>query len=143
MDITQGGIEFVDALLKRIVPEYDEGQVNIDKIARFNGKRTKILVSSNDEKVDPVGVFVGHHGDRINTVLSLLNGEKIDIIENTEDPVRLVQDVLKPAKTRSIEIANGKAIVKVDEDQKSLAIGKGAVNIRLATQLTGLRIELV
>ena len=117
--------------------------VNIEKIARFNGKRTKILVSSNDEKVDPVGVFVGHHGDRINTVLSLLNGEKIDIIEQTNDPIRLVQDVLKPAKTKSIEIANGRAVVKVDEDQKSLAIGKGAVNIRLATQLTGLRIELV
>ncbi len=143
LDITQWWVEFVEALLKRIVPEYDEWVVNIEKIARFNGKRTKILVSSNDEKVDPVGVFVGHHGDRINTVLSLLNGEKIDIIEQTNDPIRLVQDVLKPAKTKSIEIANGRAVVKVDEDQKSLAIGKGAVNIRLATQLTGLRIELV
>lgn len=143
LDITQWWIEFIEALLKRIVPEYDEWVVAIEKIARFNGKRTKILVSSTDEKVDPVGVFVGYHGDRINTVLSLLNGEKIDIIEQTDDPIRLVQDVLKPAKTQSIEIVNGKAIVKVAEDQKSLAIGKWAVNIRLATQLTGLRIELV
>ena len=101
------------------------------------------MVTTDDEKIDPVGVFVGHHGDRINTVLSLLNGEKMDIIEWTEDPVKLVIDCLKPAKTLSVDIKNGKATVKVPEDQKSLAIGKGAVNIRLATQLTGLRIELI
>lgn len=143
LDITQGGIEFVEALLKRIVPEYDEGLVKIEKIVRFAGKRTKILVSTDDEKIDPVGVFVWHHGDRINTVLSLLNGEKIDIIEHIDDPHRLVTDALKPARVTSIEIKNGKAYVKVPEDQKSLAIGKGAINIRLATQLTGMRIELI
>ena len=136
LDITQGGVEFIEALLKRIVPEYDEGLVKIIKTVRFAGKRTKILVASEDEKIDPVGVFVGHHGDRINTVLSLLNGEKIDIIEWSDDPVKLVIDCLKPARTLSTEIKNGKAIVQVPEDQKSLAIGKGAVNIRLATQLT-------
>jgi len=143
LDITQGGVEFIEALLKRIVPEYEEGRVMIEKIVRSAGKRTKILVFSEDEKIDPVGVFVGHHGDRINTILSLLNGEKIDIIEQIDDPHRLVTDSLKPARVTSVEIKNGKAYVQVPEDQKSLAIGKGAVNIRLATQLTGLRIELI
>lgn len=85
LDITQSGPDFIDALLKRIVPEYEEGLVNIEKVVRMTGKRTKMLVSSNDENIDPVGVFVGHRGDRINTILSLLNGEKIDIIEVQAD----------------------------------------------------------
>lgn len=149
LDITQGGPEFIDALLKRIVPEYEEGMVTIDKIVRITGKRTKMLVSTDDEKIDPVGVFVGHRGDRINTILSLLNGEKIDIIERTGNldderaEIQLVRDALKPANINSVEIADGKAIVKLPEDQKALAIGKWAINIKLASQLTGLRIELV
>ena len=147
LDITQAGPEFIDALLKRIVPEYEEGVVSIDKIARITGKRTKMIVSTEDEKIDPVGVFVGHRGDRINTILSLLNGEKIDIIENAWDDdkaeIKLVKDSLRPAKINSVEIKDGKATVKLPDDQKSLAIGKGATNIKLATQLTGLRIELV
>ncbi len=141
--ITQAGTEFIEALLKRIVPEYEEGQVKVEKTVRITGKRTKMIVSSDDEKIDPVGVFVGHRGDRINTVLSLLNGEKIDFIEDTGDEYRLVMDSLKPAKITSVKIADGKATVELPEDQKALAIGKGAVNIKLASQLTGLRIELV
>jgi N utilization substance protein A len=102
-----------------------------------------MLVSSDDEKIDPVGVFVGHRGDRINTILSLLNGEKIDIIEDADNEIKLVMDCLKPAKINSVDITDGKATVKLPEDQKALAIGKGAINIKLASQLTGLRIELV
>lgn len=102
-----------------------------------------MVVVSHDEKVDPVGVFVGHHGDRINTILSLLNGEKIDIIEDTGDEVRLVMDVLKPAKATSVKIEESKVFVNVPEDQKALAIGKGAVNIKLAGQIVGKRIELI
>lgn len=148
LDITQSGSEFIDALLKRIVPEYEEGMVSIDKIVRITGKRTKMLVSTEDEKIDPVGVFVGHRGDRINTILSLLNGEKIDIIEKTSDneekaEIQLVIDSLKPAKITHVDIKDGKATVKLPEDQKALAIGKWAINIKLASQLTGLRIELV
>lgn len=143
LNITQAGPEFIEALLKRIVPEFEEGRVTIEKIVRITGKRTKIIVSSDDEKIDPVGVFVGHRGDRINTILSLLDGEKIDFIEDTGDEYRLVMDVLKPAKVTSVQISDGKATVELPEDQKALAIGKGAVNIKLAGQLTGLRIELV
>ncbi len=141
--ITQAGTEFIEALLKRIVPEFEEGQVRVTKTVRITWKRTKMIVASDDEKIDPVGVFVGHRGDRINTVLSLLNGEKIDFIEDTGDEHRLVIDSLKPAKITSVKIADGKATVELPEDQKALAIGKGAVNIKLASQLTGLRIELV
>lgn len=147
LDITQGGPEFIDALLKRIVPEYEEELVTIDKIVRITGKRTKMLVSTDDEKVDPVGVFVGHRGERINTILSLLGGEKIDIIEKTGDDeaaqIQLVRDSLKPAKIDKVEFRDEKALVKLAEDQKALAIGKWAVNIKLASQLVGLRIELI
>jgi N utilization substance protein A len=129
--------------LKRIVPEFEEGKVQIDKIVRITGKRTKMIVSSDDEKIDPVGVFVGHRGDRINTILSLLNGEKMDFIEDTGDEYRLVMDALKPAKITSVKVEDGTAKVELPEDQKALAIGKGAVNIKLASQLTGLRIELL
>lgn len=142
LDITQAGIEFIDALLKRIVPEYEEGKVTIEKMVRITGKRTKILVSSFDEKIDPVGVFVGPHGDRINTVLSLLNGEKIDFIEQADDDAKLIADALKPARINRVTITEDKAYVDLPEDQKPLAIGKGAVNIKLAVQLTGFRIEL-
>ncbi|USN54404.1 MAG: transcription termination factor NusA [Candidatus Peribacteria bacterium] len=143
LHITQSGPEFIEALLKRIVPEFEEGKVQIDKIVRITGKRTKMIVSSDDEKIDPVGVFVGHRGDRINTILSLLNGEKIDFIEDTGDEYRLVMDALKPARITSVKIENGTAIIELPEDQKALAIGKGAVNIKLASQLTGLRLELI
>lgn len=142
LHITQSGTEFIEALMKRIVPEYAEWVVNIEKIVRITGKRSKIVVSSNDEKVDPVGVFVGHHGDRINTVLSLLNGEKIDIIEDTDDQVKLIRDVLKPAQVNHVRLTESKAYVDVPEEQKAMAIGKGAVNIKLAGQIVWMRIEL-
>lgn len=82
LDITQSSPDYVEAILKKIVPELEEGLVKIEKIARIPGKKTKILVSSDDERIDPVGVMVGSGGDRINTVLSLLDGEKIDYIED-------------------------------------------------------------
>ena len=143
--ITQSGTDFITALLKRIVPEYEEGLVEVRKIVRITGKRTKMVVASLDEKIDPVWVFVGHRGDRINTVLSLLNGEKIDIIEDKEDEIMLIVDALRPARVGTVRIEEDemKAYVELPEDQKALAIGKWAVNIKLAGQLAGMRIELV
>lgn len=143
LDITQAWTEFVEALLRRIVPELEEGKVYIDKIVRVTGKRTKMVVWSNDEKIDPVGVFVGHAGDRISTILSLLDGEKIDFIEYSGDDVKLIIDSLKPAKVDNVSIKGDKVKVKLPADQKSLAIGKGASNIKLASMLTGYRIELI
>jgi len=142
LEITQSTTEYIEAILRKIVPELEENIVGIEKIVRIPGKRTKIIVYSNEEKVDPVGVMVGSKGDRINTVLSLLDGEKIDFIEDTEDPIQLIKNCLKPAQINSVELLDNKAIVMMDESQKALAIGKWASNVKLATQLTGYQIEI-
>lgn len=144
LDITQSSPDYVEAILKKIVPEFEAGTIRIDNIARIAGKKTKILVSSTQDGIDPVGVMVGHKGDRINTVLSLLDGEKVDFIETIEDQKELIIRLLKPAQIEKIDIKeNGKVIVKVEESQKPLAIGKGASNIKLASQLSGCQIEVV
>ena len=146
LDITQSSPDYVEAILKKIVPEFESGAVQIDNIARIAGKKTKILVSSTQDWVDAVGVMVGHKGDRINTVLSLLDGEKVDFVQNTEDPTQLIIGLLKPAQVeeKNVEFkSNGKVVVKIDESQKPLAIGKGASNIKLASQLSGYQIEVI
>jgi len=93
-------------------------------MARIPGQKTKIVVISNNEKVDPVGVMVGSKGDRINTVLSLLDGEKIDFIEEVGDSVQMIKNCLKPAHIDNVEIKDKKAIVTMEENQKALAIGR-------------------
>ena len=145
LDISQTNGEYIGAILEKIVPELADGTINIERIARMAGKKTKVIVSSNDEKIDPVGVMVGHKGDRINTVLSLLDGEKIDFIESDEDTAEFIKKLLKPAQVNSVEILpdGKKALVKVEEEQKPLAIGKGASNIRLASQIVGMNLEVI
>ena len=146
LDITQSSPDYVEAILKKIVPEFESGAVQVDNIARIAGKKTKILVSSTQDWVDAVGVMVGHKWDRINTVLSLLDGEKVDFVQNTEDPTQLIIGLLKPAQVeeKNVEFKpNGKVVVKIDESQKPLAIGKGASNIKLASQLSGYQIEVI
>lgn len=146
LDITQSSPDYVEAILKKIVPEFESGAVQIDNIARIAGKKTKILVSSTQDWVDAVGVMVGHKWDRINTVLSLLDGEKVDFVQNTEDLTQLIIGLLKPAQVeeKNVEFKpNGKVVVKIDESQKPLAIGKGASNIKLASQLSGYQIEVI
>ena len=145
LDISQTNGEFIGAILEKIVPELADGTVNIDRIARAAGRKTKVVVSSNDEKIDPVGVMVGHKGDRINTVLSLLDGEKIDFIETNNNTVDFIKALLKPAQVENVEILpdGKKALITVPEDQKPLAIGKGASNIRLASQLCGMSLEVI
>jgi N utilization substance protein A len=142
LEITQSSSEYIEAILRKIVPEIEEGSVNIVKIARLPGLKSKIVVSSNSEKVDPIGVMVGSKGDRINTVLSLLDGEKIDFVEEVGDSVQMIKNCLRPANIESVEIKDKRAIVKMDESQKALAIGKGASNVKLASQITGYQIEI-
>jgi len=142
LEITQSSAEYIEAILKKIVPELEEWVVNVDKIVRIPGKRTKIVVSSNEEKVDPVWVMVGSKWDRINTVLSLLDWEKIDFIEKIDDPVQFIKNCLRPAQIDSVEIIDKRAIVIMHENQKALAIWKWASNVKLATQLTGYQIEI-
>lgn len=142
LEITQTSAEYIEAILRKIVPELEEWSVKIEKMARIPGLKTKIVVSSNDEKIDPVGVMVGSKWDRINTVLSLLDGEKIDFVEENGDSKQMIKNCLKPAHVDNVEIKDKKAIVTMDESQKPLAIGKWASNVKLAGQLTGYTIEI-
>jgi transcription termination/antitermination protein NusA len=144
--------KFLEELFKSEVPEITQGIVKIKSIAREAGSRSKIAVSSTDEHVDPVGALVGQRGVRVSTVMSELAGEKIDIIEWSEDPAKFVEESLSPANILKIELVEREnhfrekeqvAIVTVAEDQQSLAIGKGGQNVRLAAKLTGMKIDIV
>lgn len=137
--------QFLKELFKMEAPELASGTVEIKYIAREAGSRSKIAVHSNDPHIDPVGSCVGQRGVRVTTVMSELGGEKIDIIEYSEDPKRFIEDALSPAKVVSVEIVNEaerQAKVVVNEDQQSLAIGRGGQNVRLAAKLTGWRIDI-
>ena len=144
LDITQSSPEYVEALLRTYIAELEEGSVVIDKIARIPGKKTKILISSTVEGLDPIGVMVGERGDRIATLTSLLDGEKVDFVQSTDEPTELLIRLFAPAKVESVSFpAEGEAVVRIQEDQKPLAIGKGAVNIKLVSQLSGYRVKVI
>ena len=136
--------KFLEELFKAEAPEIANGTVVIKSIAREAGSRTKIAVASKDAHIDPVGSMVGQRGVRVSTVMSELGGEKIDIIEWSEDPKKFIEDALSPAKTLSVTIneSEKQATVLVSEDQQSLAIGKGGQNVRLAAKLTGWKIDI-
>lgn len=136
--------KFLIKLFESNTPEIAAGTVEIKAIAREAGSRTKIAVFSNDGHIDPVGSLVGQRGVRVSTVMSELGGEKIDIIEWSADQKRFVEDALSPAKVLSVTMndAEKTARVEVNEDQQSLAIGKGGQNVRLAAKLTGWRIDI-
>ena len=144
MVISRAKPAFVTKLFEREVSEISDGTVTIKAIARDPGFRTKIAVTSSEPRVDPVGACVGQRGSRVRNVVSELSGEKIDIIEWNADPAIFITNALKPAKivNMSLDEASKKAIVEVPEDQLSLAIGKRAQNARLASSLTGWRIEV-
>lgn len=136
---------FLVELFKAEAPEVAQGVVEIKAIAREPGSRSKVAVYSTDEHIDPVGALVGQRGVRVSTVMSELGGEKIDVIEWSENPEHFIEDSLSPAKILSVEIQNEeekRAIVRVSEDQQSLAIGRGGQNVRLAAKLTGWHIDI-
>ena len=136
--------KFLEELFKTEAPEVQNGTVQIKAIAREAGSRSKIAVFSSDEHIDPVGSLVGQRGVRVTTVMSELGGEKIDIIEWSDDIKRFIEDALSPAKVINVVIDDmaKKATVEVAEDQQSLAIGKGGQNVRLAAKLTGWKIDI-
>jgi N utilization substance protein A len=136
--------KFIAKLFELEVPEIANGIVEIKSIARESGSRSKIAVFSKEENVDPVGSCVGQKGTRINTIIAELGGEKIDIIEWSENPADFIANSLSPAKIIDIEIKEKtkEAMVIVDETQLSLAIGKGGQNVRLAAKLTGWKIDI-
>ncbi|MBP6874792.1 MAG: transcription termination/antitermination protein NusA [Candidatus Eisenbacteria bacterium] len=137
--------EFVLKLFEQEVPEVYEGLVEIKGIAREAGARTKIAVISHDERVDPVGACVGVKGSRVQNIVKALGGERIDIIAMSSDPLIFVSRALNPARVLSVSFMGDPKTVRavVPDDQLSLAIGKNAQNVRLASQLTGLEIQLV
>jgi N utilization substance protein A len=136
--------ELIEGLFAMEAPEIASGVVEMKSIAREAGSRSKIAVFSNDEHVDPVGSCVGQKGVRVTTVMSELNGEKIDIIPWSADPEAYISSAISPANVLSIKVIDEehKAIVEVANDQLSLAIGKGGQNVRLAAKLTGWRIDI-
>lgn len=137
--------EMVKKLFELEVPEVFSRAVEIKAIAREAGARTKIAVVSKEEGVDPIGSCVGQKGTRVQAIIDELGGEKIDIIEWNDDIEKFISSALNPAKSISIETIEdeNKAIVKMPEDQLSLAIGKKGQNVRLAAKLTGWKIDVV
>ncbi|MBS3902786.1 MAG: transcription termination/antitermination protein NusA [Anaplasmataceae bacterium] len=134
---------FVLKLFELEVPELADKTCEIKMIAREPGSRTKIAVMSNVQGVDPVGACVGQRGTRVMAVNNELGQEKIDIIEWSEEPERFIQNALSPAKVKVVEVLpRREARVYVDEDQLSLAIGRGGQNVRLAAKLTGWKIDV-
>ncbi len=136
--------KFLAELFKSEVPEIASGSVEIKSIAREAGARSKIAVASIDTHIDPVGSMVGQRGVRVNTVMSELGGEKIDIIEWSDNPAKFIEEALSPAKIINITINETEKSAKVEVVplQQSLAIGKGGQNVRLAAKLTGWRIDI-
>ena len=136
--------ELVKRLFEAEVTEVKDGTVEIKSIAREAGSRTKIAVWSNDSDVDPVGACVGMNGARVNSIVEELRGEKIDIINWSENPAILIENALSPAKVISVmaDPEEKNAMVIVPDFQLSLAIGKEGQNARLAARLTGFKIDI-
>jgi len=136
--------DVVRRLFEIEVPEIFNGVIEIKALAREAGSRSKVGVSSNQDGVDPIGACVGQRGTRVQTVMAELGGEKIDIIEWSEDPVKFIANSLSPAKIINVTLneAAKEAKVGVMEDQLSLAIGKAGQNVRLAARLSGWKIDI-
>jgi transcription termination/antitermination protein NusA len=142
--VSRSDPELVIKLFKREVPEVNSGAVEIKAIAREAGSRSKVAVTSTQAGVDPVGSCVGQKGIRVQAVINELGGEKIDIIEHSDNIEKFIASALQPAEKMTIKLLKTKktANVTVPEDQLSLAIGKDGQNVRLAAKITGYKINL-
>lgn len=143
--VSRSDPQFIVKLFESEVPEITSGTVVIEEVAREAGSRTKLAVSSKDDKVDPVGSCVGQKGVRVQAVIAELNGEKIDIVPFNASVEKYIAAALSPAKVTDVQIVseeNKEAVVSVPEDQLSLAIGKEGQNVRLAFKLTKWKIDI-
>jgi len=129
---------FLERLLEAEVPEINDGLITIKRVARMPGERAKVAVESYDERIDPVGACVGVKGSRVHGIVRELGGENIDVINYSSNMQLFIQRALSPAKVSSITLdeANHKAEVYLQPEEVSLAIGKGGMNIKLASMLT-------
>ena len=135
---------FLERLLEGEVPEINDGLISIKNIARMPGERAKVAVESYDERIDPVGACVGVKGSRVHGIVRELGNENIDVINYTSNIKLYIQRSLSPAKVSSINIdeENHKAEVYLQPEEVSLAIGRGGLNIKLASMLTGYTIDV-
>lgn len=135
----------VKRLFEQEVPEIYDGIVTIHSVSREAGARTKMAVSSKDENVDPIGACIGQRGARVNNIVDILGGEKIDIVKYSDDPAEFIGAALAPADVLSVEITDAEkktCQVTVPDHQLSLAIGNKGQNARLAARLTGWNIDI-
>jgi transcription termination/antitermination protein NusA len=137
--------EFMAQLFAQEVPEIYDGVIEVKAVARDPGSRAKIAVTSNDARIDPVGACVGMRGSRVQAVVSELQGEKIDIIQWSQEPSTLVVNALAPAQPTKVVLDEDKRRIEVvvPDDQLSLAIGRRGQNVRLASKLTGWTIDIL
>ena len=144
IQVSRSNIGFVRKLFELEIPEVESGEVIIKNIARDPGNRTKVAIYSEKPNVDAVGACVGNRGIRINTIVSELNGEKIDLVLYSEDPLEYIARALSPAQIISVETNDSlkASRVIVPNDKLSLAIGKNGQNVRLAARLTGWKIDV-
>ena len=143
--LSRGSEDFIRHLFSQEVPEMETGAVEIKKIAREAGRRTKLAVASALPGIDPVGTFVGGHGTRVQAVMNEIGDqEKIDIIPYEEDPAAFIASAMSPADVLSVKVDEEakRATVYVTEDQQSVAIGRAGQNVRLASRLTGYELDI-
>ena len=142
--VSRSASQFVKKLFELEVPEIASGVVTIKGCVREAGYRSKISVYSEDKNIDPLGACVGNKGTRVNSIVSELGGEKIDIIIWSDDPFEYIARALSPAKVLTVEVNDEvkSARVIVPDDKLSLAIGKSGQNVRLAAKLTNWKIDV-
>ena len=143
--LSRSAPEFMIELFRNEVPEIEQGLLEIKSCARDPGSRAKIAVISHDKRVDPIGTCVGVRGTRVNAVTTELAGERVDIVLWSEDPAQFVIGALAPANVSSIVVDEEKHAmdVVVDEENLAIAIGRGGQNVRLASDLTGWKINIM
>ena len=137
---------FVKRLFESIVPEFKEGVLLLHAVAREAGVRSKVAVSSLNPNIDPIGACIGERGSRIASILAELNGEKVDLVTYSDDNAEYIKNALSPAKDVIVSIIddtkNREALAVVNDENQRLAIGKGGINIKLASKLTKFRINI-
>ena len=144
IQVSRSNIGFLRKLFEIEVPEIESGEVEIKNIARDAGNRSKVAIHATKPHIDALGACVGNRGIRINTIMSEINGEKIDLVPYSDDPLEYIANALSPAKVISVEINESlkSSRVIVPDDKLSLAIGKMGQNVRLAARLTGWKIDV-
>lgn len=143
LQVSRANVGFIQKLFELEIPEVANGEVTINSISREAGYRTKIAVSTQNPNLDPIGACVGDKGSRINAIIDEINGEKVDIIEYSDDLATFVGRSLSPATAVSVDIvADGQAVAVVPDDKLSLAIGKNGQNVRLAARLSHCKIDV-